>query len=121
MRHPAKFAFAAAALTAAAVGCGSAATAPRPSVPVPVPAPRVLAEGKRVFAASCSVCHGLSGSESAPRQGGDLAGFRMSEAQLESETRIMPMRRRLTAAEIRAVSLYVLGVQRAHATRHVAR
>jgi mono/diheme cytochrome c family protein len=115
MRRSATFACAAAALTAAAVGCGSAATVPRPSVPAP--APRLQAEGKRVFAGSCSVCHGLSGAESAPRQGGDLAGFRMSEAQLESETRIMPMPRRLTAAEIRAVSLYVLGVQRAHAAR----
>jgi mono/diheme cytochrome c family protein len=118
MSRSAMFASAAAALTAAAVGCGSAATAPRPSVPAPTP--RTLAQGKQVFATSCSVCHGLSGAESAPRQGGDLAGFRMSEAQIESETRIMPMRRRLTAAEIRAVSLYVLGVQRAHAARRGA-
>jgi len=42
----------------------------------------------------------------------------MSEAQLESETRVMPVvHRPLTDAEVRAVSQYVLGVQRAYARR----
>ncbi len=69
-------------------------------------------DGRAIFAASCSACHGLTGRESAKRQGGDLARFRMTEAQIESFTRIMPARRPLTDAEIRAVSQYVLSVQR---------
>lgn len=93
------------ASVALATGCGGAS---RPSA----------ALGRQVFASSCSVCHGLSGAESARKQGGDLAAFTMSEAQLESETRVMPVvHRPLSDAEVRAVSQYVLGVQRAYARR----
>ena len=71
-----------------------------------------------MFASSCSVCHGLSGTEAAGKQGGDLAAFTMTEAQIESETRVMPVvRRPLTDAQVRAVSQYILGVQRAYAAR----
>ncbi len=80
-------------------GCGAAGTAPRPS-------------GKALFAANCSVCHSLSGRQSPRRQGGDLLGAHFSPQVMLQFAREMPVRRPLTRAELRAVSDYVLSVQR---------
>ena len=72
--------------------------------------------GASLFAANCSSCHTLTGPSGRVTQGGDLAGSRMSEALIISFTRIMPVRRPLNAAEVRAVARYVLAAQRRHAS-----
>jgi mono/diheme cytochrome c family protein len=68
--------------------------------------------GAVVFAQTCRVCHSLVGSESGRRQGGDLLGYRMSRRDLTEFSREMPVRRPLTAAELRAVVEYVLSAER---------
>src|SRR3954447_14002758 len=74
-----------------------------------------LAEGARVFGSSCTGCHTLTpGSRPVP-PGGPLAGYRMTNSQLESFVRQMPVRRRLSEREVRAVVAYVAHAQRARA------
>ncbi|MGO9751220.1 MAG: c-type cytochrome [Solirubrobacteraceae bacterium] len=68
--------------------------------------------GAVVFAQTCQVCHSLVGSESQRKQGGDLLGYRMSRRDLTQFSREMPVRRPLTAAELRAVVDYVLRAER---------
>lgn len=87
-------------------GCASAAHRPAPATPSPVAGP-----GARVFADACAHCHTLGTPAPAARQGGDLAGYRMTLAQVESFTRVMPVRRPLSAEDLRAVSEYVLAAQ----------
>jgi hypothetical protein len=50
-------------------------------------------------------------------QGGDLAGFRLSQRLVTSFTRIMPVNPRLSEGQIRAVSAYVVAVQQRYAHR----
>jgi hypothetical protein len=64
-----------------------------------------------VFAAECSSCHSLIGNESLHRQGGDLLGYHIGRAEMTQFVREMPVRRPLTAAELRAVVDYVLRLQ----------
>lgn len=77
-----------------------------------------LAGGPRVFAAACSSCHTLTGRSGRVTQGGDLAGFRLSERVMTSFTRIMPVSPPLSRAQIRAVSAYVVAVENRYAQRH---
>ena len=65
------------------------------------------ANGATVFAHNCQSCHTLIGNESAHKQGGDLLGYKMSRAQILTQTREMPTRP-LTAGELNAVVDYVL-------------
>jgi hypothetical protein len=58
------------------------------------------------------MCHSVIGNESLRRQGGDLLGYRMTRQQLREFTREMPVRHRLTPAELNAVVDYVFALQR---------
>jgi len=87
------------AISGTLAGCGAAGTAPQPT-------------GKALFAESCTVCHSLSGRESPSRQGGDLLGARFSPEVMLQFAREMPVRRPLGAAELRAISAYVVSVER---------
>lgn len=62
--------------------------------------------GARIFARSCSGCHTLTGHDTQVA-GGDLLPLSASVAQLESFVRAMPVRPRLTPAEIAVVARYV--------------
>jgi mono/diheme cytochrome c family protein len=63
--------------------------------------------GKRVFASRCAGCHTLTGRDT-PVDGGDLALGKLGVADIESFARIMPVRQRMTRAELRAVANYVV-------------
>lgn len=65
-----------------------------------------------MFATSCSSCHTLTGVDSPSHQGGDLLHVRISRVQLLQFTREMPVRHRLSTAELSAVTDYVLAMQR---------
>jgi mono/diheme cytochrome c family protein len=67
--------------------------------------------GAGVFARECSVCHSLIGNESLHRPGGDLIGYKLTREQLTLQTRQMPVKRPLSAAELAAVVQYVWSVQ----------
>lgn len=115
MRRSRPLVLAAAGIACLASGCAGSERTPATRLsPSPTAAP---VGGQRLFAAACSACHTLQGAGARRTQGGDLAAFRMSQAEVESFTRIMPVRPRLTAAQVRAVSHYVLSAQRAHARR----
>lgn len=86
------------ALVGALAGCGGAGFEP-------------AAPGPRVFGSSCAACHSVIGNESLHRQGGDLVGYRMSRQELLEFTREMPVRRRLTPAQLDAVVDYVFALQ----------
>jgi mono/diheme cytochrome c family protein len=85
-------------------GCGGRATDRRPP-------------GATVFANECAACHSVIGNESLHRQGGDLVGYRMTREQLVEYTREMPVRHRLSPAQLSAVVDYVLELQRRNASR----
>lgn len=74
-------------------GCGSTRSGP--------------VSGTEVFAGSCAACHSLIGNDSLHRQGGDLLDYRMSRRSMTQFAREMPVRRRLTPAELSAVVTYV--------------
>ena len=80
-------------------GCGAAT----PGRPV---------SGAHVFAAECQVCHSLIGNESKHTQGGDLIHFHMSRATLTQFSREMPVKHRMSAAQLRAVVDYVRAAER---------
>jgi mono/diheme cytochrome c family protein len=67
--------------------------------------------GHAVFEHACASCHTIGGRERGT-SGGDLALGHLSLADIESFTRAMPTRERLSEAEVRAVSLYVQSRQR---------
>ena len=92
-------AFTGLAIAGAIAGCGASGAAPPPT-------------GRALFAEDCSACHSLSGVESPRRQGGDLLGVHLSSTITLQFTREMPVRRRLNEAELKAVSDYVIAVQR---------
>lgn len=71
-----------------------------------------LPSGAGVFAEACQVCHSLVGNESQRKLGGDLMGYRISRQALTQFSREMPVRKPLTAAELRAVVDYVLRAER---------
>jgi len=72
--------------------------------------------GKRVFETRCADCHTLTGRD-APVDGGDLALGSLSVSDVESFARIMPVRPRLTRAELHAVATYVVDRREALARR----
>jgi mono/diheme cytochrome c family protein len=76
-----------------------------------------LTEGARVFASSCTGCHTLTAGSGPAPAGGPLAGYRMTNAQIESFVRQMPVRRRLSDREVRAVAAFVAHAQRAEAKK----
>lgn len=75
------------------------------------------AVGQGVFSRACSACHSLVGNESLHRSGGDLLGYGFSAAALTQYTRVMPLRRPLSAAQTAAVVAYLLRVQRGSRAR----
>jgi mono/diheme cytochrome c family protein len=85
-------------LAGAVSGCGGSAA----------PAP---ASGAAAFRRECSYCHSLIGNESLHRQGGDLLGYTLSRQELIEQTRQMPVRHPLSAAELNAVVDYVEAMQ----------
>ena len=66
----------------------------------------LIADGRRVFAASCAGCHTLTGHDT-PASGGDLGHSNLTDAEIVSFTRIMPARPALTRSRIRAVAAFV--------------
>jgi hypothetical protein len=75
-------------------GCGGRAGAQRTT----------LQRGRAVFASACANCHTAIGRDSrAP--GGDLAVAKLSERDIASFVRVMPVR--LSQADVHAVSAYV--------------
>ena len=87
-------------LVLALAGCGSSA----PGTPSGL--------GAAVFAQNCGACHSLVGNESEHKQGGDLAGYRIDSSTMAQFAGEMPVRRRLTAAELAAVVGYVESAER---------
>jgi mono/diheme cytochrome c family protein len=68
--------------------------------------------GQRIFRSQCQSCHAL-GPFGSPRPiGGDLANYDMTPAEVASFARIMPTPRRLSRAELGAVSSFVADRQR---------
>jgi mono/diheme cytochrome c family protein len=63
--------------------------------------------GRAVFDANCARCHA-----GAHPEGGDLRGFHLTAAQVESFARIMPVRRPLSDAELRAVARWIASRER---------
>lgn len=88
----------ASALAGLAAGCGAS----HPTAP----------SGQTVFAQECSVCHTLSGRDEPGKMGGDLLGFHASRTEVLQFVREMPVRHRLTAAQLQAVVSYVMAPTR---------
>jgi mono/diheme cytochrome c family protein len=89
-----------AALVIAAIpaGCGSGAGASRE-------------DGRALFVQDCAICHSLNGQSTPRQQGGDLLGLHISRAAMLEFVREMPVRRRLSSAELQAVADYVRAVE----------
>ena len=68
-------------------------------------------QARSVFSSSCSGCHTLAGEGARKPVGGDLGGYRMTVAEIAGFTKIMPTARRLSQAEVEAVSRYIWSVQ----------
>jgi mono/diheme cytochrome c family protein len=109
-------------LALALAGCGSSGAAhsgPRsnpsgtfklPTATRPSAAGQVA--GREVFGHACSTCHSLSGHSTPKQQGGDLLHDPLRRAVLVQFTSEMPVKHRLTRAELNAVVDYVLAVQK---------
>ncbi len=82
----------------AAVACAGCGVGPRES--------SQIAAGHKIFDGACAYCHTLTGHD-VQIGGGDLGDHRFSLADLESFTRAMPVRPRLSGAQLRAVAAYV--------------
>jgi mono/diheme cytochrome c family protein len=93
---------AAAALAPALAGCGSGSA----------PGPAGHAEGRVLFKSSCSGCHSLTGHQSPAKQGGDLVVARLPRPVALQYAREMPVRHRLTQAQLAAIVDYIAAVQR---------
>jgi cytochrome c biogenesis protein CcdA len=68
-------------------------------------------DGRSVFASSFAGCHTL-GRGATPAPGGDLAGYRLTAADVASFAAVMPVHPRLSRAEIDAVAAYVAAHER---------
>jgi mono/diheme cytochrome c family protein len=86
-----------AACASAVAACGGQAT------------PRV--SGRAVFAQACGACHSLSGVSDPRRQGGDLLGFHAPASEMSQLVAEMPVRRRLSRADLVAVVRYVMATE----------
>jgi mono/diheme cytochrome c family protein len=69
-------------------------------------------DGRAVFRSACGGCHTLAGDGAPHPVGGDLGGYQMTAHEVETFTKIMPTRRRLSRQELEAVSAYVASIQR---------
>jgi mono/diheme cytochrome c family protein len=83
-------------------GCGSSGSGPSSASGL----------GHQVFDHQCSFCHSLLGDSLPRQQGGDLLGAHLQRPALYQFTADMPVRHRLSRAELNAVVDYVLAVQR---------
>jgi mono/diheme cytochrome c family protein len=99
--------FVAVALAIVAAGCGGSGSGGRGGSGSGPPG-----NGKTLFTQACGACHTVSGVDSPKHQGGDLLAVHMSRAALLQFAREMPVRRRLTSAELATVADYILAVQR---------
>src|SRR5437763_11928489 len=102
MRRHVLVALSALAVVLALGACGGSGAAP------------ATRDGKALFAHNCSLCHSLTGVESPKRQGGDLLHGRFSREVMLQFAREMPVRHRLSRAELRTVADYVVAVERAN-------
>jgi mono/diheme cytochrome c family protein len=66
--------------------------------------------GAAVFDRECSACHSLVGNESLHKPGGDLVGYSLTRGELLLQTREMPVKHPLSAAQLAAVVQYVWSV-----------
>jgi mono/diheme cytochrome c family protein len=98
------------AAMAAAVSFGCGGGSPADPAP-PLGSAAEAALGRRVFLEQCQGCHALGPIGARKPAGGDLANYSMTRKQVRSFARIMPTPRKLTAAELTAVSAYVSAVQ----------
>ena len=94
----ARTALAALAIAAAAAGCGSGGGSQH-------------ANGTALFAEDCGTCHSLTGRQSPRRQGGDLLALRMTRGEMLEFVREMPVRHRLSSAQLQTVADYVRAVE----------
>jgi len=97
-------ALAATVLAVTAAGCGSASTPP--------PSSGATAAARTQFAGSCGGCHTLTGHDIPSHQGGDLLGVRLRRPVALQFAREMPVRRRLTEAQLSTIVDYIAAVQR---------
>jgi mono/diheme cytochrome c family protein len=79
-------------------GCGGGGPSPR--------------EGAAVFASSCTGCHTLAARPRVNPVGGSLRGYHLTVAQAEAAVRVMPVRTKLTARQLEAVSRYIVSLDR---------
>jgi mono/diheme cytochrome c family protein len=70
-----------------------------------------LQSGSALFRESCTACHSLFGNDSLRREGGDLLGFHFSRQVWLQYAREMPVRPRLTPAQLETVVDYIMAVQ----------
>jgi hypothetical protein len=91
--------FVAIALAVTAAGCGGSGSHP-PS------------NDRTLFSQACGACHTLTGIDSPKHQGGDLLAFHIARPALLQFAREMPVRRRLTSAQLATVVDYILAVQK---------
>lgn len=68
--------------------------------------------GAELFTDECGACHSLVGRQSPRLQGGDLLGYRFGREAMLEFAREMPVRRPLSARELRAVVSYVIEAER---------
>ncbi len=92
------------ALAITVAGCGSAGA--------PTPASRATAAGRTLFAGSCGACHSVTGHNAPSRQGGDLLGVRLPRPVALQYAREMPVRHKLTEAQLVRIVDYIAAVQR---------
>ena len=90
-------------LAAAGAGCGSSH---------PPHASTDASAGRALFARSCGGCHSLTGHDTASHQGGDLLGVRLPRAVALQYASEMPVRHRLSAAQLSTIVDYIAAVQR---------
>jgi mono/diheme cytochrome c family protein len=64
------------------------------------------AAGRAIFRHSCAGCHTLTGHDT-NADGGDLAIGNYGAADVASFARVMPVRPKLTGAQVQAVARYV--------------
>ncbi|HEX4009886.1 MAG TPA: cytochrome c [Solirubrobacteraceae bacterium] len=67
--------------------------------------------GRALFAQACGTCHSLSGVTDPRLQGGDLLRFHAPESEMTQLAGEMPVRRRLSEAELEAVVRYVMATE----------
>lgn len=62
--------------------------------------------GRAVFHHDCAGCHTMTGHDTSI-SGGDLGATGLTIRQLESFTRVMPLRTKLSRAQVHAVAVYI--------------